>query len=77
MGLSVPGDVSAVGYDGIHLSQVITPRLTTLCQDTQAMGIQSAEELARAVEEGRRFLPRDITIPCTLLPGETVRALPL
>ena len=32
---------------------------------------------ARAVEEGRGFLPRDITIPCTLLPGETVRKLGL
>lgn len=75
MGLSVPEDVSAVGYDGILLSQVITPRLTTLWQDAQAMGIQSAEELVRAVEEGVAYVPRTIVIPGKLLPGETVKRI--
>lgn len=75
MGLSVPADVSAVGYDGVNLSQVITPRLTTLRQDTEAMGERSAEELARAVEEGISYVPQTIVIPGTLLPGETVKRI--
>ena len=75
MGLSVPGDVSAVGYDGVNMSQVITPRRTTLRQDAKAMGAQSAEELARAVEEGISYVPRTIVIPGSLVPGETVKRI--
>ena len=41
--LSVPDDISIVGYDGILLSQVLEPKITTLKQDTKAMGKQAAE----------------------------------
>ena len=36
-GLSIPGDLSVAGYDGIHLSQVMDPPLTTIRQQTQIM----------------------------------------
>lgn len=75
MGLSVPEDVSAVGYDGIGLAQQIRPRLTTLRQNADLMGAQTAEELARAVREGEDYLPRRIVIPGRLMPGETVKDL--
>lgn len=72
-GLSVPADISAAGYDGINLSQVLRPKLTTLKQDADLMGVKAAEELVRAVEEGQSYIPRRITIPGTLLVGGTVR----
>ncbi len=75
MGLSVPEDVSAVGYDGIGLAQQIRPRLTTLRQNADLMGAQTAEELSRAVREGRDYLPKRIVIPGKLIPGETVKDL--
>ncbi len=75
MGLSVPEDVSAVGYDGIFLGQQLRPKLTTLRQQADLMGVRAAEELARAVSEGRTYLPGRIVIPGQLLPGETVRRL--
>ncbi|SMQ69842.1 transcriptional regulator, LacI family [Altererythrobacter xiamenensis] len=37
-GVSVPGDVSVVGYDNIPASRYITPRLTTIDQDTGLAG---------------------------------------
>lgn len=73
MCLSVPEDVSAAGYDGISLGKVVS--LTTVQQDTVAIGIAAANELARAVEEGRGYLPRTEVIPCTLLKGATVRKI--
>lgn len=75
MGLSIPGDVSAVGYDGISLSQLMTPPLTTLHQDAHALGRQAAEELARAVEEGKAYIPRSVLIPGELLPGGSVKRI--
>ena len=73
MGLSIPEDVSAAGYDGISVGKVIS--LTTVQQDTDAIGIAAAEELARAVEEGRGYLPRTRVISCGLVKGATVRKI--
>ena len=74
-GLSVPGDICVAGYDGIKLSQILRPRLTTLQQNAEAMGASAAEELARSVEEGKLYIPGRIVIPGQVLPGETVRKI--
>lgn len=37
-GLSVPGDVSVVGYDNVPFSQYASPALTTISQDTPKAG---------------------------------------
>ena len=75
MGLSIPGDVSAAGYDGTDVSQMLRPRLTTMKQDAVRMGELAAEELARAVEEGRTYIPGRIVVPGMLLTGSTVKDL--
>lgn len=75
MGLSIPEDVSAVGYDGTELSQMLRPKLTTLKQDAILMGESAAEELAKAVEEGRAYLPGRIVVPGIVMPGGTVKKL--
>lgn len=75
MGLSIPEDISAVGYDGADVSQMLRPRLTTLKQDAEKMGESAAEELVRAVEGGRTYIPGRIVVPGSLLTGGTVRDL--
>ena len=75
VGLSVPEDISAAAYDGIEIIQMLKPRLTTMQQDAVTMGILAAEELARAVEEGRSYIPGRRMVPAKLLPGETVKDL--
>lgn len=74
-GLSIPEDVSAAGYDGIYMSQVMRPALTTLQQDTDALGRRSAEMVIDAIENRRTYLPSQELIPGKLLPGETVKKL--
>lgn len=74
-GLSIPEDISAVGYDGLELIQAFRPRLTTLRQEAIQMGIAAAEELVRAVEEGKSYIPRTITVPGCVLSGATVKDL--
>ena len=75
MGLSIPEDVSAAGYDGVVMSQLLHPRLTTLRQEAALLGVKAAEELARAVSEGKSYLPGRVVIAGELIPGETVRRL--
>jgi len=72
MGISVPSEISLAGYDGVRTCQMFKPRLTTLCQDAEQMGALAAEELARAVEEGKLHIPRRIVVKGKLLPGDTV-----
>lgn len=74
-GLTIPEDICAAGYDGIHFSQLLRPKLTTLRQDADLMGVSAADELARAVEEGKLYIPGRILVPGSLLPGETVTKL--
>lgn len=68
LGLSVPGDVGAMGYDGVYLSQVLRPSLTTIRQDTWRIGTCAAEELVRMIGG---MEPRRCLIPGELIPGAT------
>jgi LacI family transcriptional regulator len=45
LNLSVPRDLSVVGYDDIILSSYVHPRLTTIAQDKYLMGYKAAEML--------------------------------
>jgi LacI family transcriptional regulator len=48
--LSVPADLSVVGYDDIPLAQHLLPPLTTVRQDTYATGRRAAEVLIGEIE---------------------------
>ncbi len=72
MGLNIPGDISTAGYDGIETGQLLTPSLTTIRQDAKKMGRLAAEELVRAVEDGKAYIPQALVVAGELLPGETV-----
>lgn len=74
-GLSIPEDISAAGYDGILMGQVMLPALTTVQQDTDALGRRSAEMVIDAIENHSGSLPRRALIPGRLLPGATVKRL--
>lgn len=74
-GLSIPNDISAVGYDGILLSQVLRPRLATYRQDAVTMGVKAAESIVDIIEHPLTSLPVQIMVPGQLWEGETVKQL--
>lgn len=74
-GLCIPEDISVVGYDGIYLSQVFRPRLTTLRQDSNRLGTEAARLLLQAMKAPKLYIPQHITVPGTVIEGETVRWL--
>lgn len=75
-GLRIPEDISAVGYDGIYLSRVVSPSLTTYIQNTADLGRRAAKELVRLVENPRTTLPERIIIDGALQDGKSVLTLP-
>jgi len=48
-GLSVPGDVRVVGYDGLPLGEQTSPRLTTVAQDLTSGAEQMVDMLLRRI----------------------------
>lgn len=53
-GLSVPGDVSIAGFDGIALSELVDPPLTTVQQPIYELGKTLAEVLLDVIEHSRK-----------------------
>lgn len=65
-GLSIPDDISIIGFDDIDLCQHVSPGLTTVRQDKQLLGKQAAEALLRLIEEPDT-IPPVMTIPTDLV----------
>ena len=55
-GLSVPGEVSVVGFDGVPETATSEPPLTTIVQPIDEMGRQAADMILSGKAEGRRVL---------------------
>ncbi|MBV1713959.1 MAG: LacI family transcriptional regulator [Desulfomicrobium sp.] len=51
-GLSVPGDVSVVGFDDVTYASYVTPKLTTIRQHVYEMGSLAAKMVLDALEKG-------------------------
>jgi len=74
-GLSIPEDISVMGYDGIYLSRVVKPQLVTYRQNTTALGRTAADKLIEFIEHPRVTLPEQIRVSGKLLDGGSVRSL--
>ena len=74
-GLKIPDDISVVGYDGIHMAKVISPRLTTWEQNTKELGRIALDKLIERIENPRTAIPEHIIVQGRLLEGETVRQI--
>lgn len=74
-GLRIPEDISIAGYDGIRVGQHIEPKLTTLKQDTEAIGHQAAMNLIHLIEDPKSTIIQPIIIGGVVCQGETVKDL--
>ncbi|MFC5847208.1 LacI family DNA-binding transcriptional regulator [Deinococcus petrolearius] len=70
-GLSVPGDVSVVGFDDIPEAAYFDPPLTTVAQDFGLLGRKSLEELLRRIAEPASRGRHVIFQPQLILRGST------
>lgn len=74
-GLSIPGDISVAGYDGINIAKILEPKITTLQQDTRTLGQRAAECLINAVEKPKAALIERIVVEGIVLEGNSVKNL--
>ena len=70
-GLSVPGDVSVVGFDDIQSAAYATPSLTTVRQPLAAMGKRGAQVLLQRIENREKDFPSEIVMEPELVLRES------
>ena len=75
MELKIPDDISVTGFDGIYLSQVLQPVLTTVRQDTLNIGREAANRLIESIENPKAAVAEQVTIDGQLLPGKSVKRI--
>ena len=75
-GLRVPEDISVAGYDGVRSVQAVHPRLTTIRQDSDALGRQAALQLIGQIDHSNAAAGASILIPTTLIEGESLGIAP-
>ena len=74
IGLRIPEDLSVMGHDDVHTSQLLDPPLTTFRSDRFAIGQQSARLLID-ISRGTTPTERHITLPVALqIRGSTAQA---
>ena len=74
-GLSIPDDISVAGYDGIPMSSVVKPRLTTVRQDTEQIGRRTVKKLVALIEKPKTTGVESQCVPVTLEKGRSVKNL--
>lgn len=71
-GLSIPKDISIIGYDGINMARIFN--LTTYEQDSETIGVKAAEKLLALIEHPNS-MPEHLIISGNFIEGNTVRKI--
>ena len=74
-GLSIPGDISVTGYDGIRYSVIYEPQITTLQQAGDGMGREAASCLIDLIRKPKTTLKKSYVIEGKVLTGGSVSNL--
>lgn len=72
-GLSVPGDISVIGFDGIELARFYDPKLATITQPGTEIARKSVELLVGCIEKDA--LAETVLVGVSLTEGDSVRTL--
>jgi DNA-binding LacI/PurR family transcriptional regulator len=70
-GWRIPEDVAVCGFDNIPEAELITPSLTTVGQDAQALGQRAAELLLERLGSTEQIEVRHVSVPYRLVIRES------
>ena len=74
-GLRIPEDISIVGYDGIKLSRLIRPIITTYVQNSAEIGVRATKKLVDLIENPKTTIPDRTLVIGGLQEGSTVKKI--
>jgi LacI family transcriptional regulator len=70
LGLSVPKDVSVVGFDNIMISEMSNPKLTTVDQNMKTLGKKAAELIVKTIKNENKK-PQKVFVDTLLIKRES------
>lgn len=71
LGLGIPRDISVVGFDDIHLCQIVNPPLTTVRQPLEALMKSAVDLLIGRMEGNNKTAPAHLTLTPELVVRES------
>mgnify|MGYP000997837282 FL=1 len=74
LGLNIPEDISVTGFDNADIARYLSPKIATVDRPLQEMGYRSMELLLNIINNSS-VGDINITLPCTLIAGESVKKL--
>ena len=74
LGMTVPKDLSVIGFDNIPESALTDPPLTTIDQSIQQMGYEAARLLIGLIDQPTSD-PVHLTLPTELVVRQSCRAI--
>ena len=72
--LRIPGDLSVVGFDDIHIARFTVPPLTTIRMSCQQLANSAFRALRSHLEDGFEHWPRNLDVTTTLTVRESTSA---
>ncbi|GKX28097.1 LacI family transcriptional regulator [Vallitalea longa] len=77
MGISIPEELSIIGYDNISISNILLKPLTTISVPIQKMGMEAGEKIIEIIDKGISYSDVYIEkyIPYKLIERESVKVL--
>jgi len=73
-GISVPDEISVMGFDNLPVSQITHPPLTTIAQNLEAMGEKSVEILMKLIQ-GKPVSQKRFCLPVNMIKRDSVAKL--
>ncbi len=73
-GISIPDDISIIGFDNIETSAYTRPALTTISVPTKELGRIAVKIMLDKLETGRDY-PLKVNLPFTLIERDSCKAL--
>ena len=72
-GVKIPQDISIAGYDGLRVSRYVSPKLTTVRQNTERIGREAAHLLIQQIESTDSDSKKHLVVHTDLIVGDSVR----
>lgn len=70
-GYTIPGRIGIIGYDNIYYSNYISPKLTTVQNSTELLGIKAISMLLNAIENGENLCGSTIKLQPLMVARES------
>lgn len=73
--LSVPGDMSILGFDGLAMGELLAPALASICAPNREIGCAAWRRLIARIDGEYADASLSLTLPHTLREGATIAAI--